>query len=66
MDQSRPLFGSFGSFKQLNIKIVDFSAIRTGIVGVENEHADHLTTTTTTAQIRNLLYKSFVCESKNW
>ena len=34
--------------------IVDFSGIRTQIVGVEGEHSDHLTTTTTARTIGSL------------
>ena len=47
MGQPRPLFVLF-SFFSITIlqKIVDLSGIRTRIVGVESEHADHLTTTT--------------------
>ena len=42
-----PLF-IFILFKNIFIeKVVDFSGIRTWIVEVEGEHADHLTTTTT-------------------
>ena len=42
MGQPRPLFVYFRSFQiQFNRKIVDFSGIRTQIVGVEGEHADH-------------------------
>ena len=33
-------------FEPPTLKIVDLSGIRTRIVGVEDEHADHLTTTT--------------------
>ena len=41
------LFLFFRSFQiQFYRKIVDFSGIRTQIVGIEGEHADHLTTTT--------------------
>ena len=48
MAQPRPLFVYFRSFQiQFYRKIVDSSRIRTQIVGVEGEHADHLTTTTT-------------------
>ena len=47
MGQPRPLFVYFRSFqKQFYRKIVDLSGIRTRIVRVEGEHADHLTTTT--------------------
>ena len=47
MGQPRPLFVYFRSFQQqFYRKIVDHSGIRTRIVGVEGEHADHLTTTT--------------------
>ena len=43
----RPLFVYYRSFHiQLHGNIVDFSEIRTHIVGVEGEHADHLTTST--------------------
>ena len=47
MDQPWPLFVYFCSFQaQFYRKNVDFSGIRTRIVGVEGEYADHLTTTT--------------------
>ena len=47
MGQPRPLFVYFRAFQQqFYRKIVDLSGIRTWIVGVEGEHADHLTTTT--------------------
>ena len=47
MGQPRPLFVYFRSFQeQFYRKIVDLSGIWTRIVGVEGEHADHLTTTT--------------------
>ena len=48
MSHSRPLFVYFRSlFKQFfRIKTVDFSGIRTQIVGVEGEFGGHLTTTT--------------------
>ena len=48
MGHPRPfLFVYFRSFQTIyRIKTVDFSGIRTQIVGVEGEHADHLTTTT--------------------
>ena len=41
------LFGYFGSYSNTNFteKSVDFSGISTRIVGIEGEHADHLTTT---------------------
>ena len=46
MGHSRPLFVHFRSFQTIDsIKTVDFSGIRTWIVGLECEHADHLTTT---------------------
>ena len=45
--QSRPLFVYFRSFQtQYDRKTVGVSRIRTRNVGVEGEHADHLTTTT--------------------
>ena len=45
--QPRPLFVYFRSFKHNIIeKALGFSEIQTRIVGVEGEHADHLTTTT--------------------
>ena len=48
MDHHRPLFSFFILFKQFYlIKTVDFSGIRTEIFWIENEIADHLTTTTT-------------------
>ena len=47
MAQSRPLLVYFHSFKhKCYRKTVGFSRIQTQIVGVEGEHADHLTTTT--------------------
>ena len=48
MGQPRPLFyfRSFHTFHILLKKTVSVSGIRTGIVGKEGEHADHLTTTT--------------------
>ena len=42
----RPLFRLFSFFKMYRIKTVDSSGIRTWIVSVEGEHADHLTATT--------------------
>jgi len=36
----------FRSFQTIYKKSVDFSRIRTQIVGVKDKHADHLTTTT--------------------
>ena len=42
-----PILVNFSSFqKQILQKTVGFSGIQTQIVGVEGEHADHLTTTT--------------------
>ena len=48
MGQLRPLFVYFRSFQtqMFTEKMVGFSGIRTRIVGVEGEHAYHLTTTT--------------------
>ena len=47
MGHPRPLFDYFRSFQTIyRINTVGFSGIRTRIVGVEGEHADHLTTTT--------------------
>ena len=48
MGQPRPLFFIFVLFKHqfYRKKTVGFSGIQTLIVGVEGEHADHLTTTT--------------------
>ena len=48
MGLPRPLFVYFCSFQTqiLEKKTVDVSGIRTWIVGVEGEQADHLTTTT--------------------
>ena len=55
MGQPRPPFGYFRSFQiQFYRKIVDFSEIRTHMVGVEGKHDDQLTTTTT-AYV-NLIY----------
>ena len=47
MDHSRPVFAlsSFFPSPLYTIKIVDFSGIQTRIIGVDGEHADHLTTT---------------------
>ena len=43
---TRQLFGYFLPFQQqFNKNIVDFYGCRTRIVGVEGDHADHLTTT---------------------
>ena len=48
MGQLRHLLFIFILFKQIfTEKTVDISRIRTRIVGVEGEHADHLTTTMT-------------------
>ena len=47
MGQPRPLFVYFCSFQtHIYRKTVDVSKIRSQIVVVEGEHADHLTTTT--------------------
>ena len=47
-EQMRPLSVYFHSFQTMcRIKTADFSGIRTLIDGVEGEHPDHLTTTTT-------------------
>ena len=53
MGQPRPLLSLFLFFSNKNFteKTVGVREIRTWIVGVEGKHADHLTTTTTTAQI---------------
>ena len=51
MGQPRPLFVYFCSF-QTQIFTEKTEGIRTRIVRVEGEHADHLTTTT--AQIRHI------------
>ena len=46
MDQTRPLFVYFRSFQTIyRIKTVDFSRIRTWMHRIEDENADHLTTT---------------------
>ena len=46
MGKPLPHFAYFRSFQiHVYISIVDVSGIRTQIVGVEGEHADHLTTT---------------------
>ena len=51
-----PLFVFFRSFKfNFTEKFLDYSGIRTQIVGVEGDHADHLTTTTA------LNYNNFNC-----
>ena len=46
MGQPRPLFCLFSFFSNTNFteNTVDVSGIQTRIVGVEGEHADHLTT----------------------
>ena len=50
MGHFRLLFVYFRSFQTIDIiKTVDFSGIRTQILGVEGDHADRLVTTTTTA-----------------
>ena len=47
MGQSRPFLFIFVLFKhKFYRKTVDVSGIRTLIIGVEGEHADHLITTT--------------------
>ena len=48
MGQTRPLFVYFCSYQTqiFQKKTVGFSGIQTRIVGVEGEHADHLTNTT--------------------
>ena len=57
MGQPRPRFDYFRAFQiQFYRKIVDFNRIRTHIVGVEGEHADHLPTTTTQDEL--LCYRS--------
>ena len=44
----RPLYVYFRSFQtQISQKTVDYSGIQTWIFGIEGEHTDHLTTTTT-------------------
>ena len=46
MGQPRPLLIYFRSFRQqFCSKMLDFSGIRTRIVGLEGDQADHLTTT---------------------
>ena len=42
---------SFFSITNFAEKTVDVTGVQTRIVGVEDKHADHLTTTTTTANI---------------
>ena len=44
---TRPLFNLFSFFSShfYTLKIAEFSGIPTGIVRVEDEHADHLNTT---------------------
>ena len=59
----------FCSFQTIDrIKTVDFSGIRTRIVGVEGEHADHLTTTalprTVWLHFKNrIFYKNLILDS---
>ena len=53
MGQPRPLFVYFRYFQhQFYRKIVDFSGIRTRIVEVEGEQAEHMTTITTCADVK--------------
>ena len=48
MDEPRPLFVKFLYFQAIyRTKTLGFSGIQTWIDGVEGEHDDHLTTTTT-------------------
>ena len=52
---TRPLFCFFLFFSNTNLeKTVVLSGIRTWIVRVEGEHADHLTTTTVPADVKIL------------
>ena len=62
MGHFRLLFVYFRSFQTIDIiKTVDFSGIRTQILGVEGDHADRLATTTTTAHTVSLsLYLPFI------
>ena len=62
MGHFRLLFVYFRSFQTIDIiKTVDFSGIRTQILGVEGDHADRLVTTTTTAHTVSLaLYLPFI------
>ena len=54
MGQPRPFFCLFSLFqKQILQKAVCFSGIRTRIVGIEGEHADHLTTTTAFTELHS-------------
>ena len=47
MVRSRPLFAYFQSCQTIyQTKTVDFSGIRTQVIGAEGDYADHLTTTT--------------------
>ena len=47
--QKANILASFSIIDVL-LKTVDFSRIRTQVIGVEGNHADHLTTTTTINQ----------------
>ena len=59
MGKPLPHFPYFRSFQiHVYISIVDVSGIRTQIVGVEGEHADHLTTTM--AQVLKLFVTFFL------
>ena len=62
MGHFRLLFVYFRSFQTIDIiKTVDFSGIRTQILGVEGNHTDRLVTTTTTAHTVSLsLYLPFI------
>ena len=67
MDHSRPLFAlsSFFPSPLYTIKIVDFSGIQARIIGVDGEHADHLTTTMY-LQISSFFNRfSFTCSSSS-
>ena len=60
MGQPRALFVYFLSLQQFYRKIVDFSGIRTQIIGVEGKHADHLTITMA------IVYQQIkICSSKS-
>ena len=63
MGQPRPPFCLFSFFSNTNLqKTEGFSGIRTWIVGVEDKHADHLTTTT--AKYDNFYYNIFTVSWK--
>ena len=60
MGHPRPLFVYFRSFR---IENVDFSGIRTRIVGIEGEHADHFAVNTALPFELSLMFIFFLYQS---